>query len=281
MSEGSPLRWRDGEIGSGSPEPDSPSQGPICYTTARVTGGRALHLGRHLRRIQRDARNVEIGDVPLHLVRRAFLELGRHAFGEGTGVVRVEAMLDSSGRVSIAAEARELGAEPETWRAIVAPIPHSGPDAWSGAKLLHRKLYEEARAASDAAGVDESILVDGDGNLVEGARTNLVIIDADGRPHTPDLRLGAVAGLARELLDERIPELSSRILHVSELRRAREIIATNAVRGACPIVELDGGSIGDGAPGPWLGRLAEIFAVEDADADWRAVSRWTRPTPIE
>jgi D-alanine transaminase len=263
MSERVPVRWRDGEVVSGPPEPDSPPQGPICYTTARVTGGRALHLGRHLRRIQRDARKVEIGEVPLQLVRRAFLELGRHAFGEGTGIIRVEARRNSSHRVSIAAEARELGAAPERWRAIVAPIPHSGPDAWSGAKLLHRKLYDEARALSDAAGVDEAILVDGDGNLVEGARTNLVIIDAEGRPHTPDLRLGAVEGLARELLSERVSELSSRILHVSELRQSREIIATNAVRGACPIVELDGEAIGDGAPGPWLRRLEGLFAVED------------------
>jgi branched-chain amino acid aminotransferase len=265
MSDGSPLRWSGGRIVSEPLEPGTSSPDPICYTTARVTGGRPLHLGRHLRRIQRDARNVDIGEVPLEKVRQAFDELGRHAFGEGTGIVRVEAMREGNGSVRIEAEARTLGPEPESWRAIVAPIPHSGPDAWSGAKLLHRKLYEEARELSLAAGVDESILVDGDGNLVEGARTNLVVIDEGGHPHTPDLRLGAVAGLARELLSERIPELTSRVLDLDELRRAQEIVATNAVRGACPITELDGAPIGNGRPGPWSQRFEKAFAIEDAD----------------
>ncbi len=43
------------------------------------------------------------------------------------------------------------------------------------------------------------------------------------------------------------------------LRAAQEIIAVNAVRGARPVVELDGAPVADGRPGPWSERFAEAL----------------------
>jgi D-alanine transaminase len=116
-----------------------------------------------------------------------------------------------------------------------------------------------ANDAARDAGSDEALLVDAAGRLIEGARTNAIIVDAAGGLSTPPLALGAVAGIAREVLLERVPELVERIVLEAELRHAREIIAVNAVRGARPIVRLDDAPVGNGRPGPWARRLDEAL----------------------
>jgi D-alanine transaminase len=69
-----------------------------------------------------------------------------------------------------------------------------------------------------------------------------------------------VAGIARAVALERVPELAERSLGERELRAAREIVALNSVRGARPVTRLDGARVGDGRPGPWAGRLAAALA---------------------
>ena len=47
-----------------------------------------------------------------------------------------------------------------------------------------------------------------------------------------------------------------------ELRSAREIVVANAVRGARPVVRLDGRAVGDGRPCPWARRLDAALAED-------------------
>jgi branched-subunit amino acid aminotransferase/4-amino-4-deoxychorismate lyase len=48
----------------------------------------------------------------------------------------------------------------------------------------------------------------------------------------------------------------------AQLAAAREILATNAVRGVRPVIALDGRPVGDGKPGPWSQRL-DLLLEED------------------
>jgi D-alanine transaminase len=98
---------------------------------------------------------------------------------------------------------------------------------------------------------------------VEGARSNILVVPASGAPATPPVSAGGVAGVARSVVLERVPEIVERHIPEAELRSAREIIALNAVRGARPIVRLDGTPVGDGQPGPWLAKLHAALADDD------------------
>ena len=110
--------------------------------------------------------------------------------------------------------------------------------------------------------IDEAILIDSARHLVEGARTNLFCVLTDGTLATPPIDSGAVAGIARAVCLERIPEISERLVSIGDLERGRELIAVNAVRGAKPITALDGKPVGKGAPGPWSERLADALASD-------------------
>lgn len=239
------------------------SSGRGCYTTARFAAGRIRFGERAVRRLARDARTLGLGEIDEDACLAGMLELGRANFGDAEGVVRLQASRDATGRPHLVGVTRALGPEPDAWRAISPSFPHEGPMPYAGAKVTNHLLFAMARDQAQRAGVDEAVLFDGAGFLIEGARSNLVVVERDGRMATPDLRRGGVAGLAREVLLERVPDLVASDLQRQSLAEARELIAINAVRGARPIIELDGRPIADGRIGPIALWLREILEATD------------------
>lgn len=232
-----------------------------CYSTARWDAGRVRHADRVAARLVRDAARLGLPPLEVATVRDAMAELGRACFGSAPGVLRFQASADGDGAPHLVGIARALGSEPDTWRAVRSGWTHEGPGPLSGVKLSgHPRLAWVRRELRDA-GADEALLLDAAERLVEGTRSNLVVCHADGRLCTPPLARGAVAGVAREILMERVPELEERDVGPAALARAREIIAINAVRGARAVVGLDDGAVGDGRAGPWSARLDAVLAA--------------------
>lgn len=230
-----------------------------CYTTARVTRGRIERLERHAGRLRRDARRLGMPAPERRAVEAIALDAVATGLGRGDGIVRIEW---SGAAPRLSASTRPLGAEPETWRAITARALHPGPAARAGTKSLDVPAWDAARAERSAAGVDESLLFDGAGRLVEGSRTNLVVVTEEGFCLTPARGLGPVEGLGLELAREAVPAIVETLgIDRKTLARARELVAVNAVRGAVAIVELDGQAIGEGRSGPLAARLRALSAT--------------------
>lgn len=236
------------------------TEGRGCYTTARVEGGKPRFGDRHVERLVRAAKELGLGDVDPALARRGLEELARDAFDAGDGVVRLQASRDGEGKLHLVAQARELGQEPSQWSAAVVSLPHEGGGLSAGLKVSSRLTLALAADAARAAGVDEALLLDGSRRLVEGSRSNILVSRGPGVLATPPVATGAVAGIARGVVLERVDGIEQRVVSEDELRGAAEIIAVNAVRGAAPIVRLDGTAVGDGRPGPFARRLAEALA---------------------
>jgi branched-subunit amino acid aminotransferase/4-amino-4-deoxychorismate lyase len=135
---------------------------------------------------------------------------------------------------------------------------------WKGAKITNHLLFALASEHARGAGTDEAFLLDREGYLVEGSRSSVVVVGADGRPALPDLSRGGVAGVAREVLLERVAEVGVRNIPGPEFALASEIVCVNAIRGARPVVSLDGRPVGGAVagPGPWARRLAVALAAE-------------------
>lgn len=231
--------------------------GPSCYTSARIDGGRLRHESAHLARLARDAALLSLGRVDIEGARRAMHEAG-HAFGDGSGIVRIELSRARDGIVQVTTT-RPLGPTRESWRAITASETHPGADAFAGVKRSGVPLYQRARDEATRADADEAILVDASGVVVEGARSNLIIVSGDGTLRTPPLARGAVAGVALAILRAVVPDLREADVLREDLRDVRELIAVNAVRGAVPIVLLDGIAVGDGRPGPLSAHFARLL----------------------
>jgi branched-subunit amino acid aminotransferase/4-amino-4-deoxychorismate lyase len=236
------------------------SGGRGCYSTGRFEGGRIRFGDRVVRRLARDARALGLGEVDEAFSLTGMLALGGAHFGDGEGAVRLQASRDGGGSLRVVGVARPLGPEPAEWRVISPPFPHEGPAPYAGAKVTSHLRFAMARDLAVGAGVDEAALFDAEGFLIEGARSNFVLALRDGSLATPGLQRGGVAGVAREILLERLPEIAEMEVHRSAVAEARELVAVNAVRGARPVVELDGHPVGDGSPGPAALRLQEVLA---------------------
>jgi len=258
-SEGG-LWWVDGELlgldAAGVRGDDSAfREGRGCYTTAAIRGGRPRWIDRHARRLRRDAERLGIGVIDSERVEQALCELGAAAFPGRDGIVRVQASRDARGAMHVVGLARESGPDTDRWSAVRAPFAHEGRVPWSGAKVTNHLLFAMARDYAVSRGADEAVLFDASGRLIEGARSNLLVVDQAGALRTPDLEAGGVRGVALEILFEQCPELRPSEIREAELADARELIATNSVRGALAIVSFDGQPVGDCEPGAWAQRL--------------------------
>ena len=231
-----------------------------CYTTARIRNGRVRFGSHHAMRLARDARRLGLGEVDPERVLRALEESGRASFGEqGDGIVRVQASQDARGQLHLTALPRDPGSETPCWTACTSSLIHEGPMPWSGAKVANHLLFALASDEARAASVDEALLLDHEGYLVEGSRSNLVVVTASGETTTPDPVRGGVAGVGLEILRERGAKIQPRHISGHGLERASELIAVNAIRGPRPVIAVDGRPVGDGRPGPVARRLADCF----------------------
>lgn len=229
-----------------------------CFTTTRVAAGRPTRAEVHVQRLCRDAARLGLGPLDAARCRRALEELAVAAFGGGDGIVRLQAMRDGEGELHLAALPRGLPLPKSEWTAIVAPQPHPGDaQPCAGAKTTGRLYCALAQQAAREAGADEAILLDAAGRMVEGATTNLFAVGPDGALVTPPLSRGPVAGIARAIVCQRVPAVCERDVRAGDA--LCELIAVNAVRGAVPIVRLDGRSVGDGRPGAFSRQLAQAL----------------------
>ena len=236
------------------------SEGRGCYTSARVEAGRVRFAARHVARLVAAARELRLGQLDPAWVQRALEELAEAAFGGHDGVVRLQASRDGEGQLHLVGLPRALGLLPTEWSAIVVALAHEGGGLGAGLKVSSRLTMALAGDLAREAGVDEALLLDGGGALVEGARSNLLVVSGSGEAATPPAARGAVAGIARAVVMERVRGIRERDVSGPELREAREIVALNAVCGASPVTRLDGEPVGDGRPGPWAARAAAALA---------------------
>ena len=256
--------WVDGRL---VPRGDAPipaddsafAEGRGCYTSVRIAAGRPRFEARHLRRLARGAEALALGRFEPEQARRALRLLAAAALPGGEGAVRLQLSRDAAG-LRLVGVARGLGPDPPVWSAICAPQRHEPPPVPGGLKLTSRIVPALAGEAARAAGADEALLFDRDGYLVEASRSNILWVDAEDRLLSPPLSRGGVAGVALEVLSERV-RIAWRDARPSALRAARALFAVNAVRGARPIVRLDGEPVGD-AGHPWAARLAEALACD-------------------
>ena len=229
-----------------------------------MENGRARFHHAHCQRLLADARALGLPAPDPKEITEAFSVLGQAEFGRGSGIIRIRAWAGTSGESVLVGEPRPLDPEPPSWRAGIAPFAHPGPGDHPGVKLTHHPELERARSLRVRTELDEILLFDARGGLVEGVRSSLVLVDSDGTWHSPGAEMGGVASIALAIARERSPIPIEPALSISRERiaRAQELIALNAVRGARPITEIEGQAIANGEPGPVSRTLERLLEAD-------------------
>jgi 4-amino-4-deoxychorismate lyase len=260
--------WQDG--GVRTVDPDEPvvtafdqglGRGDGVFESVLVTDGQTPHLDAHLARLHRSARIMQLTDPGDDAVRalvaaaiadwpadvegacRVFLTRG---LGEGTpptllallAALPAEVLRQRDEGVSVVS--LSLG--------IPADFRATAPWLLGGAKTLSYAVNMAAQRHAHAAGADDVVFTSLEGRLLEGP-TSTVVWAADGRLHTPPVETGILAGTTQARLFARAEDdgwpTAVTPGTVADLQAADAVWLLSGIRGAAPVIRLDGVERGD------------------------------------
>ncbi len=251
--------------------------GDGIYEVVHLHAGRFIDADRHLDRLERSLREIRL---PMPMARAA-LSLVLREVARRNRVT--EGLLYMQVTRGVARRDHAFPARPVPPALVVTirRIPPYPRDVarWAAACITHPDLRWArrdiksvnllpnvlARQAAREQGAIEAILYDpATGMVTEGAATTFWIVDEAGRIRTRHLDAVILPGCTRgallaELAEAGIP-FEETGFSLEEMRRAQEAFITSATSFVKPITRIDGAPVGDGAVGPVVRRLFEVFA---------------------
>lgn len=251
--------------------------GDSVFETLRTYDGKPFELEEHLRRLERSAGLVFI-PLPISIA-----ELAR----EVLAAIAAAGNRESYVRVMVTRGQGPLGLDPglaDQPRRVIIVQPLVPPpadqyvqgigavsyrtervlDATSaqGAKIGNYLMSVLALREARKAGAAEALIVDGQGRLLEGASSNVFLVEG-GRLITPPVEAGILAGITRAHLlviaDELGIPVELNAFRLEAAAAADELFISSSIRELLPVVCLDGKQIGPGSPGPIYQRLLAAF----------------------
>jgi D-alanine transaminase len=244
------------------------------YEVAAVRDGRLIDEGPHLDRLDRSLRELRIAwpvsrtalsFIMRELMRRNRLRDGLVYIQVTRGVARRDHAFPTTpvkpALVLTTKIMGRAGADPGKGVAV-----KSEPDIrWERCDIKSVALLPNVLAKQSARehGAYEAWLIDGDGNITEGASTNAWIVTTDGELVTRHTDHGILAGITRATLKKLANDLQLRFVErpfsLSEAKKAKEAFITSATSYVTPVVKIDGDVVGDGKVGPTARRLREEY----------------------
>ena len=217
---GPPLRERAGDE---ERERISAAGDFALLETMRAEGGGVERLDGHLERLAAAAAFFE---VPLDgaAIRQAVERAA--AASRAPSRLRLTVGLDGTPHV----QASPLAEQGPIRTVAVFPEPVDADDPFLRFKTTHRPFYRRALDWAAAHGVDEPLLIDGRGRVLESARAN-VWAERGGRFVTPALHGAGLAGVERAHRLATDPRAETGSLTAANLWEAEAVYLSNAVRG--------------------------------------------------
>jgi len=251
--------------------------GDAVFEVLRTYAGVPFALDEHVARLRRSAERVFIVLPVEDGILRDDIERAIAAAGNGESYVRV-IVTRGAGPLSLdpdpaGAPLRVILVEP------VAPPPRDAYAHGIAVILVHsRRATDDTSAAgakvgnylanllalreAKARGAQEALIVDPRGHVVEGASSNVFVVQA-GRLATPPESAGILAGITRAHILAAARELGvpieERDLSTADLMGADEAFLTSSIRELLAIVQVDGRPVGGGVPGPVSRALHRSF----------------------
>ena len=252
--------------------------GEGIYETMRTYHGRPFLFDRHMRRLRRSARMIELAlpfsDDELASRIRATQDAAKldgeayirvlvtRGVGELTydlkATPRPSVVIIVKPQIDPAAEVYDKGV-----RVVIVDVVRNHP-ATVNPMIKSNNLMNSALAMQQAlrSNAFEGVMRNYRGELTECTTANLFIVK-DNVALTPPLEAGLLPGITREVLfdigKDAGVDVAERVLLDDDLFRADEAFLTSTTRELVPIVTVNDRTIGSGQPGPVTWTLLHAF----------------------
>lgn len=243
--------------------------GDGVFETVKVVGGEPFALTRHLDRLTRSARGLDLPVPEPGRVRAAVSEVldgnptlprARLRITVTGGISPLGSQRGDAGPTLILAMA-PLDPATETCDVAFVPWPRNEYGALAGVKSTSYAENVRALAYARRQRADEAVFANITGNLCEGTGSNVFLV-REGELLTPPLTAGCLAGVTRDLLLEWLGATETDV-PADSLYDADEAFLSSTAREVQPIRAADGRVL-PAAPGPVTAKAIEVFAHRSA-----------------
>lgn len=226
--------------------------GDGLFETLRVFDGKAPFLKQHFHRASQGMKRLGMTPPPEWEQERVAEDIARLSkdLGRPNARFRITVFRGGSGAYTPGDEQAEMLMEytgelpsrfhfpSERVRVGVYRDAFRYPGPFSALKTTSALFFVMAKRWARQEGLDEALLLDPEGRVLEGASSNLFLIKDNGL-FTPPVEQGCVDGVMRKLLIELAVEIGMELftesLGVDDLLRADEVLLCNAVQGILPV----------------------------------------------
>ncbi len=246
--------------------------GDGLFETLRVFGGKPFRWAEHIERLQRGAAflKIKIPFSPGELLQFAAQLTERNRMPEALLRISLSRGVGLRGYSPKGAEQPTLvmslhpapdanGQQPPLWRVVTASCRLPANEPLAEFKTCNKLPQVLARAEAEAAGADEALLLNTDGEVVEASASNLFWIH-DRHVCTPPLSSGILAGVTRLVVLEICRALALPVRETAitpaELLRVEGMFLSLSSWGIIEIASLDGHDI---ARSPWPARIRTAY----------------------
>ncbi|MEM8907517.1 MAG: aminotransferase class IV [Bacteroidota bacterium] len=234
--------------------------GDGLFESIRKFAGRLPFLDLHYARLLRGMRALHY-EVPDHFSPVFFqAEIEKLLAHQANARIRLSVFRQGAGRylpeqnqVEFLIEASPLTNANFTWpqkgiQVDLCDTIRIQPHALSGLKTCNSLPYVLAALYRKERQLDDCLLLNNTGHLVEASSANLFLIDPDGQLLTPDTNQGAIAGTLQTLIWDLAATLAiprqRQMIGIDALESAREVFLTNAIQGIRWVKSFRGQSYG-------------------------------------
>jgi branched-chain amino acid aminotransferase group I len=148
---------------------------------------------------------------------------------------------------------------------LVTAANRRNPPACVDSKIHHNNLINNIlpKLQANLAGAADAIMLDVDGFVAETNACNLFMVKGGAllTPHADHCLPGITRETVMALAARLGVALVERRLSLSEFHAADEVFTTGTMGELSPVTNIDGRTIGEGAPGPLTRRLQAAFAA--------------------
>ncbi len=252
--------------------------GEGIYETMRTYHRRAFLYDRHMRRLRRSAKMIELPlpftDAELAAQIRdtqAIAQIDGEAYirvlvTRGVGDLTYDLKATPNTSIVIIVKP-QVDPPPEVYdagvRVVIVDVVRNHPDSVNP-MIKSNNLMNSALAMQEALRTDafEGVMRNYRGELSECTTSNLFIVK-NGVALTPPLEAGLLPGITREFLFDVGKEVGvdvrEQVMRDDDLFGADEAFLTSTTREAVPIVTVNDRTIGSGRPGPVTWKLLNQF----------------------
>ena len=252
--------------------------GEGIYETMRTYHRRAFLYDRHMRRLRRSAKMIEL-PLPFTDAELAAQIRDTQAIAQIDGEVYIRVLVTrgvgdltydvkATPNTSIVIIVKpQVDPPPEVYdssvRVVIVDVVRNHPDSVNP-MIKSNNLMNSALAMQEALRTDafEGVMRNYRGELSECTTSNLFIVK-NGVALTPPLEAGLLPGITREFLFDVGKEVGidvrEQVMRDDDLFGADEAFLTSTTREAVPIVTVNDRAIGNGKPGPVTWKLLNRF----------------------